>query len=90
MRVVPIQKQPGLFVVNSLLVERPQQRLSMPPLEDMYRNTNDLIGNVRELPPHPAQGTRTGVMGLGSGFCGKLSHSHCPRHLQFMQRTLLS
>jgi hypothetical protein len=43
MRVVPIQKQAGLFVVNSLLVERPQQRLPMPPLEDMYRNTNDLI-----------------------------------------------
>ena len=43
LRVLPMQTVRGLFVVNSLIVERAHELAAKPPLEEVYRTTRGLI-----------------------------------------------
>jgi hypothetical protein len=43
LRVVPMQKGPGLLVISSLQLERSHTSPSQPPLEDLYRTREGLL-----------------------------------------------
>jgi hypothetical protein len=42
-RVVPMPRDRGLLVMNSLCIERPHDRPSCPPLDEVYRNPDGFI-----------------------------------------------
>jgi len=43
MQVLPLQAPPHLIVVNSLVVEKPHQRIKRPPLTALYRTTGGVV-----------------------------------------------
>jgi hypothetical protein len=43
MQVLPLQAPPRLIVVNSLVVEKPHERIIQPPLTALYRTTGGVI-----------------------------------------------
>lgn len=42
-RTIPLSPHDGLLVIHSLRVERPHDRLPLPPLDHLYRDTNGFL-----------------------------------------------
>jgi PAS fold len=81
MQVLPLQAPPSLIVVNSLVVEKPHERIIRPPLTALYRTTGGVITMCMHC-RRTRRGERPEIWDWVPDFLAsppdKISHGLCP------------